>query len=106
MQKTVLIAGGSGLIGNRLAELFREENYSVRILSRSPRGEGQFAWDPAAGRIDEAALKDVQAVVNLAGAGIADRRWTAARKRLIVDSRVQSARTLAAAIAPLPIVTS
>jgi len=71
---TTLLAGGSGLIGTRLAELLREQGHTVRLFSRRPRGEGQFAWDPAAGTLDEAALQDVDYVINLAGAGIADRR--------------------------------
>ena len=91
---TILIAGGTGLIGSRLAVLLREKGHNVRILTRSPQNEEQFAWDPAAGTIDEAALRGADAVVNLAGAGIADKRWTPGRKRLIIDSRVQSARTL------------
>lgn len=95
---TTLLAGGSGLIGTRLAELLREQGHTVRLLSRSPHGEGQFAWDPAAGTLDEAALQDVDYVINLAGAGIADRRWTTARKRELIDSRVQSTRVLAEAL--------
>jgi len=92
--QTILIAGGTGLIGNRLSQLLREKSYRVRLLSRTPRGEDQFAWDPSAGLIDDAALKDVYAVINLAGAGIADKRWTPARKNLLIDSRVESARVL------------
>lgn len=94
MGKTILLAGGTGLIGNRLAEMLREQSHTVRILTRSPRGEGQFTWNPAAGVLDDAALQGVDFVVNLAGAGIADKRWTADRKRELVGSRVQSARAL------------
>jgi uncharacterized protein (TIGR01777 family) len=89
--KNVLLAGGSGLIGRRLAEMLREKNYSVRILTRSPKGEGQFFWNPAAEKIEDAALQNIDYVVNLTGAGIAEKRWTAARKREIIESRVQSA---------------
>lgn len=94
MGKTVLLAGGSGLIGSRLAEMLREKNYSVRILTRSPKGEGQFSWNPAAEKIDDTALQNIDYVVNLTGAGIAEKRWTAVRKHEIVESRTQSARTL------------
>lgn len=94
MMPTVLLAGGTGLIGGRLTEMLRENGYAVRILTRSPKGEGQFAWNPAEGSLDTTALQGIDYVINLAGAGIADRRWTAARKRIIVESRVQSARTL------------
>jgi len=91
---TILLAGGTGLIGTRLSALLREQGHTVRLLTRHPMGEGQYAWNPAAGALDEAALHGVDAVVNLAGAGIADSRWTPARKRLLVDSRVQSNRVL------------
>lgn len=90
----ILLAGGTGLIGRRLSELLRTQGHTVRNLTRSPKGEGQFAWNPASGALDEAALRDVDAVINLAGAGIADRRWTTARKRELIESRVQSGWTL------------
>lgn len=94
MDKIVLLAGGSGFIGSRLQVLLKEKGYTVRVLTRTPRGAGQFAWDPARGTMDEAALEGVSAIVNLAGAGIADGRWTPARKKLLLDSRVESARLL------------
>lgn len=100
---TILLAGGTGLIGARLAEMLREKGHTVRLLTRSPKGENQFGWNPAAGILDEAALRNVDFVINLAGAGIADKRWTAARKREIVESRVQSARTLRDALSRLGI---
>ncbi|GAB4491348.1 MAG: TIGR01777 family oxidoreductase [Saprospiraceae bacterium] len=99
----ILLAGGTGLIGTRLAEILREKGHTVRLLTRSPKGENQFIWNPAAGILDEAALQNVDFVVNLAGAGIADERWTAARKREIIESRVQSARTLRDAFSRLGI---
>lgn len=97
---TILIAGGTGLIGSRLSEMLRERGHAVRILTRKPSSSdgSQFVWDPANGTMDDAALLGTDAVINLAGAGIADRRWTAARKRELVQSRVQSARTLRDAI--------
>ena len=108
MDKTVLIAGGSGLVGRRLQFFLKKKGYEARVLSRAPRRDGEFGWDTASGTIDPAALEGGTAVVNLAGAGIADKRWTPARKREIVDSRVQSARTLARALSqragPRPVV--
>jgi hypothetical protein len=92
--RTILVAGGTGLIGTRLCALLKEKGYSVRLLTRTPRGEGEYAWDPANHKIDEQALDGVDAVINLAGAGIAEKRWTAERKKLLIDSRVQSARVL------------
>ncbi|MBK6994418.1 MAG: TIGR01777 family protein [Lewinellaceae bacterium] len=95
MQKsTILIAGGSGLIGSRLTEMLHSQGHTVRLLSRSPKGIGQFFWNPATDEMDAEALQDVDYVVNLAGAGIADKRWTAARKKELIESRVKSAATL------------
>ena len=93
-----LLAGGTGFIGTRLAEMLRQQGHVVRLLTRHPRGAGQFTWNVETGEIDREALEGVDYVINLAGAGIADKRWTAARKREIVDSRVKSTRLLADAI--------
>lgn len=91
---TVLLAGGSGLIGTRLTELLHLRAYTVRLLTRNPKGPQQFAWDPARGTVDDAAFPEVDYVINLAGEGIADQRWTDDRKRAIIESRVKSARLL------------
>jgi uncharacterized protein (TIGR01777 family) len=99
MQKsTILIAGGTGLIGSLLAEMLRAENHSVRLLTRSPKGTGQYFWNPETGEIDKTALQEVEVVINLAGAGIADKRWTNARKKELIQSRVQSAYLLFSAL--------
>ena len=90
----VLLAGGSGLIGTRLTELLHMRGHTVRLLTRNPKGPNQFGWEPAKGTIDDKALQDVDYVINLAGAGIAEKRWTEERKREIIDSRVKSARLL------------
>ncbi len=96
---TILLAGGTGLIGVRLSALLREKGYTVRLLTRRPHGDGQFAWDPINGTIDASALVGVDGIVNLAGAGIAEKRWTNKRKQLLVESRVQAAAVLAKSIA-------
>jgi uncharacterized protein (TIGR01777 family) len=98
MQPTVLLAGGTGLIGSRLAEMLIEKNFEVRILTRSPKAENHFAWDVEKSRIDDAALRGVTALINLAGEGIADGRWTRERKRRILASRTDSARLLGEAL--------
>lgn len=90
----ILIAGGTGLIGARLTEMLLAKGHTVRLLTRSPKGPDQYFWNPSAGEMDLAALKDVDIVINLAGAGIADGRWTTARKKELVESRVQSAGIL------------
>lgn len=94
MALTMLIAGGTGLIGSRLTQLLQSKGHSVRLLSRTPAGTDQYAWDPLSGRIDDRAVQGADIVINLAGAGIADKRWTPARKKLIIDSRVASAHVL------------
>ena len=78
--------------------MLRERGYQVRHLSRSARPNATFPtyrWDIASGHIDEGALNDLHAIIHLAGAGIADKRWTEARKREILDSRVKSTALLA-----------
>jgi uncharacterized protein (TIGR01777 family) len=99
----VAISGSHGLIGTALAHDLRAGGHRVRRLVRpgSEPSESSIAWDPAAGTIDEAALEGVDAVVHLAGAGIGDKRWSEARKRELVESRVEPTRRLAQALARL-----
>lgn len=93
----VLIAGGTGLIGSRLSLLLTEKGYQVTHLSRSPKPDSTYPtyhWNPAKGIMDQTAVLESDYIINLAGAGIADARWTAARKKLIINSRVQGNRLL------------
>lgn len=95
--KTILITGGSGLVGKQLTDLLLAGGYQVRWLSRNPGTKGAvkiFGWDINARYIDEAAFEGVHAVIHLAGAGVADHRWTEAYKKEIRDSRVLSTRLL------------
>ncbi len=100
--KTIGITGGSGFVGQHLATLLVQEGYRVVVFTRgitNKKKERAFryaTWDPIAGTIDTSALKMLDAVVNLAGAGIADKRWTKNRKRELVSSRTESTRFLAA----------
>jgi uncharacterized protein (TIGR01777 family) len=98
------ISGASGLVGRNLRAFLSTGGHQVRsLVRRDPNAaQGEIAWDPAAGRIDAAALDGLDAVVHLAGAGIADRRWTPARMDLIRASRVDSTRLLAETLAGLP----
>jgi uncharacterized protein (TIGR01777 family) len=94
---TILIAGGTGLLGTRLSILLHDQGHEVLHLSRHADPSAPFpalAWDPSKGHIDQAAIERADAVVNLAGTGIADARWTQARKKLIIDSRVDGALLL------------
>ena len=91
--ETILIAGGTGLIGKRLSTFLKEEGYSIRHLSRYENLQARFPayrWDLETGIIDPKALEGVSYVINLAGAGIADKPWTEGRKRMIISSRVRS----------------
>lgn len=94
--KNILITGASGLIGSRLTELLLQKGYHVSHLSRSPRlgTVPVFAWDVKRGTMDYSALEGVDAIIHLAGTGIAEKPWTENRKREIVESRVQSTRLL------------
>lgn len=96
----ILIAGASGLIGTALSSALRSEGHDVvALVRRAPASPAEFQWDPAAGRIDETALKGADAVVNLSGAGIGDRPWTRARVDELRSSRLGATGTLTAAMA-------
>jgi uncharacterized protein len=90
----VAITGSSGLIGSHLIRHLRARGHSVAPLKR---GQGAPSWDPADGRIEWGA-EPCDAIVHLAGAGIADRRWSAARKLELWQSRVDATRRLCAAL--------
>lgn len=99
----VAVTGSSGLVGTALcARLAERGDQVVRVVRRPVRaGEPAVRWDPASGELDPADLDGVDAVVHLAGAGIGNRRWTADRKREIVESRTKSTRLLAATLAAM-----
>ena len=97
----VAVAGSSGLIGQALVEaLGRAGHEAVRLVRREPRGKDEVRWSPGS-PLDPAALAGVDAAVNLAGAGVGDKRWTPAYKKVLLDSRVGSTQTLATALAAL-----
>ncbi len=101
----VVVAGSSGLIGTALVERLRAEGRTVRrLVRRPPQGPDEHRWDPDAGVLDPGALAGADAVVNLAGAGVGDRRLTPARKRVVLESRTRTtgliARTVAEMAAP------
>lgn len=96
MTKKILIAGGSGLIGKQLTNTLLKRGYAVAHLGRSTSGGKvpTFIWDPEKGTYDKDAIEGVDVVVNLAGAGVADKRWTKDRKKIIKESRVKSVALL------------
>lgn len=93
----VAITGASGLVGTALQARLKAEGHAVRPLSRGPGKD----WDPETGWIRPAVLEGVEAVVHLAGASIGEGRWSAKRKRELVDSRVDSTRLLITAMSGL-----
>lgn len=96
----VVIAGSSGFIGTALVAGLRGAGHEVlRLVRREPRAADERRWDPPGGTIDDGALDGADTVVNLCGAGIGDRRWTAARKQILLDSRNAPTEVLASAVA-------
>ena len=96
------MAGASGFLGTRLVTRLRGEGHDVTRLVRRPARAGDEAtWSPSAGQLDPALVAGADAVINLAGAGVGDKRWTAAYKSLIRSSRVDTTGTLARTISHL-----
>lgn len=99
MTRRVAITGSSGLIGGALRRHLEARGDEVlRLVRRQPSGPGEVEWDPAHGRLDESALEGIDAVVNLAGVGIGDRRWNDDHKRAIGQSRTDATSTVARAL--------
>jgi uncharacterized protein (TIGR01777 family) len=101
---TIVIAGGSGFLGQKLASRLKSQGHRPVTLTRRANASGDtIQWNPdgTAGSLPSH-LDGVDAVVNLAGESIADGRWSAARKQALRDSRILSTRTLVRAIAACP----
>jgi len=124
---TILITGGTGLIGTALTQLLIEKGHHVIILSRAttpaavtlpapnnpsaavtppttpnPPGPVRFHWNPDTGFIDPEAIRLADHIIHLAGAGVADRRWSAKRKKLIEESRTKSCALLVQTLKEIP----
>ena len=101
MAKPVIaIAGSSGLIGSALAAALRAADHRVvRIVRRTPANSEELHWNPDSGDFDADALADIDAVVNLCGVNIAQRRWSGAFKQSLRDSRIAPTEVLANAVA-------
>jgi uncharacterized protein len=92
----ILITGGSGLIGSRLTELLLQRGHRVSHLGRTKHDTGihSYTWNVEQHQIDPEALLGIDSLIHLAGAGIADKPWTSARKREILESRTNATRLL------------
>jgi uncharacterized protein (TIGR01777 family) len=98
----IVISGASGLIGTQLvAKLSSSGHEVIRLVRRSPKS-GEIQWNPKSGTLDAAALEGTDAVIHLSGAGIGDKRWSAAYRKEILDSRTDTTALLAKTIASLP----
>ncbi|WP_433282509.1 TIGR01777 family oxidoreductase [Micromonospora sp. CA-244673] len=101
----ILMAGVSGFLGTRLVDRLTADGHQVtRLVRRAPRTPDERRWNPSAAQLDPQVVADADAVVNLAGVGVGDKRWDDAYKGLIRSSRVDSTTTLAITIAGLPAV--
>jgi uncharacterized protein len=90
--QNILITGGTGLIGRRLTTFLLEKGYQVTYLSRRKEhipNVKVYQWDIQRAYIEDGALENADYIIHLAGAGIADKRWSDARKRELINSRVQ-----------------
>jgi uncharacterized protein (TIGR01777 family) len=105
--QTILITGGTGMVGQSLTNFLLAKGYQVIVLTRqkkqSSRTHFSFAqWDLNKGWVDPAAIAAADYIIHLAGEGVADKRWTAARKKAILDSRVNSSALLVKALKEHP----
>jgi uncharacterized protein len=98
----IAITGSRGLIGTSLIPLLRSEGHEVIRIVRERAGPDEILWAPEERTIDIAALRGVDGVVHLAGAGVGDHRWSATYKKTILSSRVNGTTTLAEAVSRLP----
>ncbi|MEY3508069.1 MAG: hypothetical protein RIR44_1301 [Bacteroidota bacterium] len=100
---SVLITGGTGLVGTAVKTLLEVKGYEVVLLTRSKTSlKGQAHWDINAGTIDSTAIAAADFIIHLAGAGVADKRWSTARKQEILDSRTKSSALLVKALQETP----
>lgn len=96
----IAIGGSSGLIGTELVDSLRKDGHVVlRLVRRKPSASSEIYWNPAKGELDFAQLAGCDVIINLAGAGVGDSRWTDKYKSLILTSRVETTTLLAQAAA-------
>lgn len=96
-QTTILLTGGTGLVGSTLIPMLNEAGFAVRVLSRSRKGPANaetYLWDIKEGTIEEGAVEGVDHIIHLAGENMGSGRWTKSKKKSITESRILSARLL------------
>jgi uncharacterized protein len=95
----IVVSGGTGFLGQALVEALRSNGHNVMVLTRRPSRPGDLVWSPEVNSGSwTAAVHAADVVINLAGEGIADRRWSEARKEAILSSRIKATRALASAL--------
>lgn len=100
----ILMSGASGLLGSALVPLLRSDGHEVvRLVRRPSESPDEVCWDPKTADLDVEAIRGVDAAINLAGAGVGDRRWNDAYKREIRNSRVGTTRFLSVMLAKLDV---
>jgi uncharacterized protein (TIGR01777 family) len=118
---TIMITGGTGTVGKRLTEMLLKKGYSVIIVGRGEHSKGSSTskpsnsssafnqtnlryaqWNIDAQTIDESAIQQADYIIHLAGAGVADKRWSDARKKEIADSRINSCALIVKALSSIP----
>lgn len=105
---TVIITGGTGLVGTALTRLLSQEGYQVIIFTRQEKTTGLTSnlsyahWDPAAQTYNQQAIQQADYIINLAGANVAEKRWTKKRKQELIDSRVKSGQLIVKALQETP----
>ena len=104
---TVVIAGGTGLIGSALKKALTQKSYDIIILSRNSQSSKEknisySVWDVNNQTIDEQVVKKADYIIHVAGANVGEKRWTKKRKKEIIDSRVKSAELIAKALWQIP----
>jgi hypothetical protein len=99
----VAVTGSGGLIGSALCAQLEQAGHEVTRVLRHPSNDGNrtTAWDPDSGTIDAQSFEGLDGVVNLAGAGVADHRWTPSRKQVVLESRTRSTALLSETLAGL-----
>ena len=97
----VAITGASGLIGSALVKALEAQGHTTLRIGRSATGEGSLRWDPTAGVLDSDALEGIDAMVHLAGEGIATNRWSDEQKGRMLDSRVDGTTLVATTLASM-----